>query len=203
MNGTAFVLPHYGMTSLSAMGDILGFGFGCRSLQGMDAGYDSGRGLLLSREPWGRTRVTGRAGAHAERGSPYRHTRSEVIPCFLGMTGFWVWPGPLASRRALFDFLCKEFHGQAPGRPIFAASDRSGMPDPISRSGGCSWASGSRTGSRSSPASRPFAPAKPLVGRGYPTSGCSLGKQGNFEAASLIHAASAAVDAPQGGKSGA
>lgn len=71
--------------------------------------------------------MTGRAGAHAERGSPYRHTRSEVIPCFLGMTGFWVWPGPLASRRALFDFLCKEFHGQAPGWPIFAASGCSGV----------------------------------------------------------------------------
>ena len=92
---------------------------------------------------------------------------------------------------------------QANGWPIFAAFGRSGIANPIPRGRGCSWASGSRIGGRSSPTSLPFAPAKPLIGRGYPTSGCSLGKEGNSEAASLTPAASAARDAVQGGKSGA
>lgn len=92
---------------------------------------------------------------------------------------------------------------QALGWPIFAAFGRSGMPGPILRGRSCSRASGLRIGGCSSPTSLPFAPAKPLIGHGYPTSGCSLSKEGNSETASLIPAASAARDAVQSGKSGA
>ena len=77
-------------------------------------------------------------------------------------------------------------HGGPPSQRMadFAAFGRWGIEEVGLRDGGCSWASGSRIGGRSSSTSRPFAPAKPLAGRSCSASGGSLGEASSFEVAS-------------------